>query len=264
MRPPTFSVGVLHTSWHAERIAALDMMLKDLQDSKTRASRVLLSIFDERRPPDVSWAEFKTRIAARQWATALDTGASHHIFLTDDLRICPWFWPALHAMVSARPKTPIGLLSNHPRGPSLFAGGVHGYRTNSWIVGPAYVVPHEKLSRFLGWYLALPDTEDPKGRRWFNDDSALNEWITYFGGGETWHPLPTIIEHRADIDSTVGHGDRFSRERLSWRELRGIREKRETGDWEWETIRGEFASPAEMGDRRFWAGDAPMLPVGDS
>ena len=257
MKPPTFSVAILHTPWRGERVAALDAMLKDLHPSETP-----VSIFDERCPSGTSWAEFKTRIAAEQWAWALDIGASYHIFLTDDLHICPWFWPALRAMVSARPEMPIGLLSNHPRGPSLFAGGTHGYRTNSWIVGPAYVVPHEKLSRFLGWYLALPDTEEPKGRRWFNDDSALNEWITYFGGGETWHPLPTIIEHRADIGSTVGHGDRFSRERLSWREIRGIKPKGEA--WEWETIRGEFASPAEMGDRSFWAGDAPMLPTGDS
>ena len=60
------------------------------------------------------------------------------------------------------------------------------------------------------------------GPKSWNDDTAINGWVTHYGPGETWHPLPTIIEHDSDgaLPSTVGHGDEFSRERISWRRYR--------------------------------------------
>lgn len=69
--------------------------------------------------------------------------------MTDD--VCPRFWRVLEAMVAAAPDRVLGLLSNHPRGPELAMAGARWYRTNSWVVGPAYVVPHAHMVALSAW-----------------------------------------------------------------------------------------------------------------
>ncbi len=251
----TISTAILHTPWIPERKACLGDMLRELAGSDP------LEIFKDPKPEGMAWSEFKTRLAAAQWGWALNTNADHCLFLTDDLELAPGFWGILKAMRDAEPGAIIGLLSNHPQGPELWAEGHHWYRCNSWIVGPAYMVPREALAKFLPWYLGLPDNEAPGGRRWYNDDSALNEWISSAGPAESWHPLPTIIKHRGDVASTVGHGDKFSRERISW-------------DTIYEVSAGEFGAPTweetrvrmpldEMARRSYWMADRPpLLKVG--
>jgi hypothetical protein len=176
----------------------------------------------------------------------------------------PMVLAGIWAMVTAKPASIIGLLSNHPRGPELYAAGEAWYRCNSWVVGPAYVVPRVHLEPFVAWYRALPDDGEAQHRRWFNDDSALNEWNTFHGPGESWHPLPTPIEHRGDLGSTVGHGDQYSRERVSWRETRGVTLDA-VGDLVWGVSplperRIGALSPYTYSE--YWDREGPMLPVG--
>ena len=227
----TFSLVVNHTPWREERCRAKTEMLVELLPL-SRGVPFLLHDTDYR---GLDWQqEGKVRWALRQWEWALSTRATHHVFLTDDLRLASRWWACLEAMVEACPDRPIGLLSNHPEAMGLYMRGFSWYATNSWLVGPAYVMPHELLERFVGWFLSLPDGDwrTPGTRAYRNDDSSINEWVTHHGGGRTLHPLPTIIEHRADLESTVGHGDRYSRERLSWRAHRGVRDVDE-GRFEW-------------------------------
>ncbi len=228
-----------------------------------------MQVFDDARPRGMIWAEFKTILATQQWEWSLDTGCTHHLFLTDDLHLAPGFWGILQAIIAAKPDAIIGLLSNHPDGPRLASEGYRWYRCNSWVVGPAYLVPHAHLEAFLRWYEALPDTEAPGGRRWFNDDSALNEWISREGPAESWHPLPTCIEHRADINSTVNHGDSYSRERVSWREVRHVGYHEDGFSWFSESRPGHTPKElAEMSWHGYWRQTppeselAPMLKVG--
>ncbi len=256
------SVAIMHTPWVASRVRCLKEMLVSLGPSGPDAA-----LIQGARPKDMGWHQFKTVLALTQWewALSLPEEVTHHLFLTDDLHMAPDFTRILEAMVAAKPNALIGLLSNHPRGPELAAAGERWYRCNSWLVGPAYVVPRHALARFVAWYKDLPDNEEPGGRRWFNDDSALNEWNTHHGNGASWHPLPTPIEHRADIESTVGHGDRYSRERVSWRYTREV-ETTPSGTLRWlstprdtDTMAFEVAG---MVDSRFWECEGAMLPVG--
>ncbi len=250
------STAIMHTPWKPERVAALEDMKIALRGYP--GPRTLIS---QQKPEDMSWAEFKTHLALRQWEWSLaqKPQVTHHLFLTDDLNIAPSFWNIIHAMIAAKPNAIIGLLSNHPEGPRLSAEGQRWYRCNSWVVGPAYLVPRGHLEGFLAWYKNLPDTEEPRGRRWFNDDSALNEWNSLHGPHESWHPLPTIIEHRNDVESTVGHGDKYSRERVSWRETRDCQECEEGLRWIREPCAFDLG---EMQGDAYWAFDGPMLNVG--
>lgn len=283
---PTFSLLVNHTPWVPERVVALGEMLDELAPTRDTGAGLIRKrqgaihrVFpfppvvavrvhetdyragDEDREGDhaysraerwqqkakVDWALEQWRWSAREGMVG--TGATHHVFMTDDLNLAPGFWGLLSAMVAAHPDEPIGLLSNHPKGPQLAAQGYSGYRTNSWLVGPAYVLPHDHLVRFLAWFEALPDGRwtEPGTKAYRNDDSSINEWITNGGGGERcWHPLPTIIEHRSDIGSTVGHGDQYSRERVSWRRGR----------------RHDFVRPIDqLTSVDWWARECPMLAL---
>lgn len=254
---PRISTVINHTPWNPLRQAALFAMLSALPDAN-----LWIHATDYRARP---WQAAKVDWALAQWEWALAEDVTHCLFMTDDLNLAPGFMTILRAMITAHPDEPIGLLSNHPKGPAIAAQGCSGYYTNSWLVGPAYVLPREMLGRFLAWFRALPDgpytTVGTKAYR--NDDSSINEWVTNGEGGprKTWHPLPTIVEHRDDIASTVGHGDQFSRERLSWREVRHAIVQE--GLISWVSIPRPSDLDA-MKDPEFWKGHHPMLSVGES
>lgn len=268
---PSFSLVINHTPWVEERVAALGAMFWELGPVTPPFRAFLVNDKDHRGAKN--WQHSKVEWALDQWEWAIEQDATHHVFMTDDLNIGPMFWDVLSAMVQANPDTPIGLLSNHPAGPSMALLGHHGYRTNSWLVGPAYVLPHACLVAFLAWYKSLetPDAFKKRGEKnhtelsvkqqhYFNDDSAINEWNTKHGGpGATWHPLPTIIEHRDDVESTVGHGDEHSYERVSWRQHQSPRMTM-SGAWDWEPVTKEYPID-EMCKVEYWSQLAPMAEV---
>jgi hypothetical protein len=246
---PRFSIAILHKPGEADRQDNLEEMLLALGVPSS-----LCWVFDRVREPGEDFHTFKVKLFLEQWAWSLGTGAEHHIFLTDDLYLMPGFLYAVAAMTAVRPITPIGLLSNHPEASALRVG----YWTNSWLVGPAYVLPHNFLRLFLDWYQALPNSSyEPGHARYFNDDSALNEFITK-SGRMTWHPIPTIIEHRADLPSTVGHGDQYSRERVSWRHVQRCYSEPD-GQLYWVT--DPAPTPLGMTNPEFWQGECPFLPL---
>lgn len=256
MSCPSFSFVINHTPWRADRVAALDKM----RDELVGAATVLVNDCDHRGRDWQGGAKLDWQVT--QWAWSRAQKRSHHVFMTDDLHLAPNFLGILHAMVEANPSTPIGLLSNHPRAVETFDAGHHGYRTASWLVGPAYVLPHEIMNPFLAWFLAQPD-ERLRGPTSWNDDNSLNEFIATQWRGTTWHPLPTIVEHRADLPSTVGHGDKHSRERISWRERREVKILDERGGFSWFSYAWNGPSVDEMARPEYWQGEAPLLPVGE-
>jgi hypothetical protein len=215
------------------------------------------------------WQASKIEWMRDQWAWSVAQPVDWHLFLTDDLHLMPRFWEALDAMTRVVPGIPIGLLSNHPAAVSLAREGIPGYRTNSWLVGPAYALPHAFLRDFFEWWLKLPDQGNKPSKSHFNDDSAINEFVSQTGSS-TWHPVPTIIEHRDDVESTVGHGDKFSRERVSWRSERSTHITL-AGGLTWNSVRRfEFAKDpdayvASLCAPSFWGNpaQAPLLKVGE-
>lgn len=253
----SFSLCINHTPWIPARVEALAAMSREI------GGRVGVPTFihdtDYRGEDWQGGGKLKWMQAQWNWSVA-QKDCAWHIFLTDDLHIMPRFWSALSAMCSQAENLPIGLLSNHPGIPDL--RGFHWYRTSSWITGPGYVLPHAFLVGFLEWFNKMPDHPHTKvgTKSYQNDDSNINEYISSIGGCAI-HPLPTIIEHRHDLPSTVGHGDKFSRERLSWRAKRWT-EDTGNGGFEWkeevtETVRA-------LGEPSWWVGasTAPMMRVG--
>lgn len=248
----SFSLVINHTPWIPERCDALERMYVGLA-KHSMPYPFLLNDTDYR---GTDWQVSKVKWALDQWRWSAQQPATHHVFMTDDLNIVSNFWRVLDAMVTAQPLSPIGLLSNHPKGPETYRAGAHAYCTASWLVGPAYVLPHEFLVKFLAWFESLSFEE----QKYANDDSSINQFVSK-QGMVSLHPLPTIIEHRHDLVSTVGHGDNFSRERLSWRAERWTEG---TGDggfaWHEKPI---YMDLIAMTDPEYWRGDWPLLKVGE-
>ncbi len=248
----TFSLVINHTPWNAARVACLKAMRAELRCHTGQCGSALINATDYR---GTDWQVSKVAWALAQWEwSARQDGASHHVFMTDDLHLAPHFWECLSAMCEANPLRVIGLLNNHWDAPRVASEGRHAYRCNSWLVGPAYVLPHQHLVDFLAWFKGLTFEEQKHA----NDDSSINEWVTHHGPGESWHPLPTIVEHRFDLPSTVGHGDKYSRERMSWRAIRSI-DDREAG-YAW--LEHPYTAPLNaMRLLSYWSDGGPMLSV---
>lgn len=264
----SFALVINHTPWRPERVRALASMMSALDPlHDTRVSDVWVN--------DVDWRGFDWQAHGKvewlrdqlKWA-AEAKGATHAVFMTDDLHIAPEFWAILSAMVAGSGARAIGLLSNHWLGPQLYRAGRTAYRAAAWMVGPAMCFDVALVRDFRAYFEARADGDPkvPGTKGYANDDSTWNEYLTKHGI-PSWHPLPTIVEHRGDLDSTVGHGDRYSRERVSWRLWQRPYDTA-GGGFEWRTqalggdafIRGQVE---QMTVPKYWAGEAPMLLVQD-
>jgi hypothetical protein len=235
----TFSVVLNHAPWAHDRDETVRTMLRDLGGPEA----FLLNATDYRGGGPSPKSE-PVRFTLDQWEWAARQDVAHHVFMTDDLELYTdlmlgsSFLLALSHLLEFVPGKIVGLLSNHPRCRELYDRGHRWYRTNSWVVGPCYVVPHHLMVRVADW-AARRWPHETVDRLGWSDDAELNEWISKEGPREAWHPLPTIIRHRRDPStwSHTGHGDEFSHERLSvWDE---------PGPYNWSCTK-----------------DVPLLPVG--
>lgn len=234
---PSFSLVLNHAPWVPERRAAKRRMLMQLTPLARRIP-FFLHDTDYRQGGTVGKVE-RVDFSFAQWRWSVCQDVTHHLFCTDDLLLHPLFWNVLRAMVEAAPRAVIGLLSNHPEAPAL-AATRRFYATNSWVVGPCYVVPHPELVDFLAW----PGTvaKDAVGYGW-SDDATLNDWVTFGGPKRALHPIPTPISHERVL-STWGHtahGDAYSHERVSWLECEPDGDM--TNPEYWRALGGPEAAP---------------------
>lgn len=243
------SIVINHCKARPDRVACLAEMRRSLA---LHDGPFFLNDGEDVKPAGPTKVEWERR----QWSWAIDTGADHCLFMSDDVALAPRFLEILGAMIEAKPKAIIGLLSNHPRAVELADRGERWYRCNSWIVGPAYCVPRKHLAEFFFWFLSLPDGDGPGQIAHLNDDSTLNEWITRRGPGESWHPLPTIVEV-IGLETTWVSGDVHSRELVSWRKTQRV----EGTPHRWiETPRAWDLEA--MCSAEYWRRDGQMMGVG--
>lgn len=256
----TFSLVLNHAPWRMDRARCASEMLQEILPLSSRIPFLL----NDRDFRGQDWQQAKVAWALDHWRWSVKQETDWHLFMTDDLALAPGFVDLARAIFRACDgESAIGFLANHPR-ISLATLPGRFYRTNSWIVGPCYALSHEALGAFLPYFEALPDgsheTEGTKAYR--NDDSSVNDWITR-SGRSTVHPCPTIIEHRLEVASTTGHGDRYSLERMSWRFERWVVEG-DGGSFAW-AARPKNWPLGAMKESGWW-GDpktAALLPVGE-
>jgi hypothetical protein len=116
----------------------------------------------------------------------------------------------------------------------------------------------------MAWFEKMPDHPHTQvgTKSYQNDDSNLNEFFSS-AGIVTWHPLPGIIEHRVDLSSTVGHGDRYSRERVSWRYTREVHDTPTGFSWESKPRDTDAMALERLCNPGYWYAAGPLLSVGE-
>jgi hypothetical protein len=155
--------------------------------------------------------------SSQMWEWLLETGADWCLSLQDDVEVSPYFWGALGAMLEVLETsgaTVCGLSSVHPIQVELARQGHRWYRTRSHLVGWAYAIRREALGEFMYWraaHKAIAQT--------MTEDSLLNHWITV-SGHDTWHPIPTIVDHDTTIDSSYANDTHVHRRPwITWRDF---------------------------------------------
>ena len=147
---------------------------------------------EDQRAPWWLWSENQWRWGAEQ------ESASHVVFLQEDAIASPVFWPALRAMVAARPKDIISLHCLHPAAMTLAREGVRWASTADGLVGLGYVFPRAALASFLAW---RTKSLRPGGAQELAEDSHINVWAVSTDR-RILHPIPTLIDHETRIAST--------------------------------------------------------------
>src|ERR1700690_463590 len=194
---------VSHTPWVPERVESYKRLCAQLEEQG-----VTHTPWTERAPNHV-WSD-------HMWADACGhPGATHALFLQDDVKLAPNFWRALHALVDARPDVVICLESEHQMIVPLAEEGVCGVTTPDGLIGPGYVFPLKMLAEARAWRTSalapgvLAQLEAmPKPP--FGEDTLLGLFCAATGR-DIFMPVPSLIDHDISISSTYdndSHGRR--------------------------------------------------------
>lgn len=123
----------------------------------------------------------------RAWENGARSDATHHLVLTDDLKLAEGFWDALNTVVSMFPESPISLFSVKKLAPTIVEIGLHW--CISWgVTGAANVLPVSMIDPFLEWNDDNIRDDCP------HDDVRLTAFITAQGIGALT-PLPCLVDH---------------------------------------------------------------------
>jgi hypothetical protein len=192
----TFALSVTHCPWIPARVVSMTRLRAALgvQGGDAKQDVVGFAYYHEEkeRAPWWVWSDNQWRWGAEQKA------ATHVVFLQEDAVAAPVFWPALRAMVAARPKDVISLHCLHPAAMTLARQGVRWASTADGLVGLGYVFPIEALRDFLAW---RPKNLRPGGAQELAEDSHINIWAVSTDR-RILHPIPTLIDHETRIAST--------------------------------------------------------------
>ena len=206
-------------SWAPGRAESLARLKQDLGITGVEKSCTIVNsraIGSDRR---VEYLEFDNRMPRDQWSAVIwgfgvemgyEPGATHFLQLQDDMRVAPdgLFWHALHAMIEAHPEQILNLQSVHQAAQALAAEGVCGYTTIEGMPGPAYCLPIPLLREFLEWRrTSLKDG----ALQAITEDTLLGIFamVTHH---RIWAPVPTIVDHPGEVESTYGN-DKAERQR---------------------------------------------------
>jgi hypothetical protein len=135
---------------------------------------------------DGTWANWKNTAKLIQ-----KEKHTHALILQDDVILCNNFYKEYINILSQEPIRPICLFTPYklPRGLYI----------RKYVVSAQGIsIPVDLLDNLFNWVDANYKPH------WKFDDSRLNAW-SHGTKNHFVYPIPTIIDHNTDIDSTLGH-----------------------------------------------------------
>jgi hypothetical protein len=205
MHMPTFALAIPHTPWVPERAASFARLRGQLREREPAGLKH--RVFDEKEP-NHEWSR-------KLWEWGERAQATHLLQLQDDVVVAPNFWPALQAMVTARPNDVIVLESAHPAAMTLARAGRRWYSSSDAVIGVGYLIPYVELAHFLFW---LGSALKPGAREALTEDTLIAIWCVATGR-RIYCPVPTVIDHDTTIASTYGNDQHsYRRPSVTWRD----------------------------------------------
>jgi hypothetical protein len=187
-REITLSCAVMHTSSSRERRECVSELLSDLGEQAIRRHWHALEVFGDFFRQGVWWN------AKRCWSFGLKAGATHHLVIQDDVRVCRDFVVGVFDVIAACPDEIIGLCSE--RAPvhqeSARWGKVLGPR------GQAVIMPVRTVRDFLAW-----EKRSIRPELTSVDDIRILLYCDSMGSMARL-PLPNLVAHRPEFKSLAG------------------------------------------------------------
>lgn len=206
------AVCVTHTPWIPKRVETMTKLrrqLFELTDDAAHWREAIVYREETTRAPNYVWSELMWR-----WGSEQD--ATHVLFMQDDLNIPEQFWKWLDALVTGRPNDVIAFSSAHPAARSILLEGKSGYTTAEGLIGIAYLMPRPTLCDVIRWRENEIVATAP---RRMSEDSLLGLYCMT-RGIPIFHPVPSIVDHDLDADSTYGNdGHMYRTPQATWKEL---------------------------------------------
>lgn len=182
------------------------------------------------------WRHGPWPTARRCWELGVQSGASHHIVLQDDITVCDDFLLTAHELIRAKPDVVMGLYANRKICEEAKEQDARWASIPDGTWGQGILMPTNKISDFLMW----------EGRHikqeFKHDDSRVALWAVHTGQ-QVLCPQPSLINHAAPDKSLVGHS-------RSTRVARWFQKKSPLPlDWaEGKVVEGGVAMPASYSD----------------
>ncbi len=186
----TFSVGVSHCPWIADRAENMERVRPILKRVAGAGRRGAVTYYEEtEKAPWHVWSR-------KLWGWGVQQPVTHCIYTQDDQKIADEFWDVIYAMVRAVPNRVIGLLCNHPLSKWALHDG-HTWLRMCETLGAGYIIPTAMMAIFLDWYDRLPLAY----RQNNCEDLILSRWLCETGR-KSWHPIPTVIQAREEMPTS--------------------------------------------------------------
>lgn len=209
------ALSITHAPWDGQRVASMARLrgalgIKDASAKDGGCSEIVAYHEETQRAPWWVWSDSQQR-----WGAACEE-ATHVAYGQDDSLVAPVFWPALRAIIAARPNDVIALHCPHPGSMKLAREGVRWCSTADGLVGLFYVFPKLVLrDEYIRWRetsLRPGGASAPE----LAEDSFINVWCVCTGR-RVFHPIPTIVDHDLSMRSTWGADSHaYRRPRVLW------------------------------------------------
>lgn len=147
--------------------------------------------------------------AMKLWEAGRDAcdGDPNSTFITiqDDVTIPENFYDVLQAVFTAVPDKIVAGLTPHAVAREIARGGGRWMRTRSWILGNMYSIPGAMMPEFYDY------AERNLASLRMTCEDQFTARFCVETGRDTWHPLPSLVEHDTSVPSTWGADDSMHR-----------------------------------------------------
>lgn len=183
------ALSITHAAHRPERVASLARLTEQL---RPRIGVLANYHIESGRMPHWEWSR-------RQWEWAAGCGgATHGLFLQDDVTVCEDFHGVTQRIAEAAGDRIVALHSNHAAAAKIRATGANWYTSSDGLVGTAYLLSLAQLRALLLFReRAIVDVTE------INEDTLIDLYAMATGQ-RIYHAIPSPIDHDTTLPSTWG------------------------------------------------------------